>query len=166
MNRVDRLLPQSAPNGRPLLIANLGGTALFAVAAVASLLLPDLLRIPFAVVSSALFVVGCVAFVWAYAVSIGRSRSEQISVAGIYGLSGSAPAGTRRWFHGVTLVQVVIAVISASLAPFTAQAFGILVPMLGVGLGGLWAAKFGVFHRRVTSRGRRLTTTKESEVHG
>jgi hypothetical protein len=42
-------------------------------------------------------------------------------------------------------VQVVVAVAVASVRPFTALAFSVLVPMLGLGLMALWAARHGRF---------------------
>ena len=36
-------------------------------------------------------------------------------------------------------------VAAASIRPFTAVAFGILAPMLGLGLMGLWGARHGRF---------------------
>jgi hypothetical protein len=40
---------------------------------------------------------------------------------------------------------VVVAVTAAALRPFTALAFSVLVPMLGLGLMALWAARHGRF---------------------
>lgn len=124
------------------------GTVVFAVAAGAALIAPDIASVPFAVISSLLFAVGCVAFIWAYARSITRSRSEHVTVVGVYALSGSTPRNIQRRFHLFTAAQIVIAVGSAVMRPFTMQAFGILVPMFGLGLGGLWAARNGTFASR------------------
>lgn len=134
------------------------GTAVFVVSAFAAVLLPDVLGVPFAVLSCVLFGIGCIAFLWAYGRSIPRSRHEHVSVAGIFGLSGSAPTDIRRRFHLLTAVQVVVAIVCAALRPFTEQAFGILVPMFGLGLGGLWAAQHGTFAPRAPR--------KETQRHG
>lgn len=136
---------------------DMGGTAVFVIAAVGAVLLPDALGLPFAVLSCVLFTVGCIAFLWAYAKSIARSRHEHISVAGVFGLAGSTPPQIRRQFHLLTGVQVVVAVACAALRPFTVQAFGILAPMFGLGLGGLWAAQHGTFAQRAR---------KEAQRHG
>ena len=40
---------------------------------------------------------------------------------------------------------------------FTAVAFGVLAPMLGLGLIGLWGARYGTFPERDDLRGRRST---------
>jgi hypothetical protein len=43
---------------------------------------------------------------------------------------------------------VVVAVATAAVRPFTPLAFGILVPLYGLGLAGVWAAAFGTFGPR------------------
>ena len=120
------------------------------------------LAIPFAVLSCVLFVIGTFAFLGAYGQALGRSRTEQISIGGIYGMSRSTPKDIQWRFHLLTAVQTVVAVVTASIRPFTAQAFGILVPMLGLGLGGLWAARHGVFGPRDDPRASARQQVKES----
>ena len=44
------------------------------------------------IVSLVLFAVGMVVFVWAYAVAVGRSRTDLIGIGGLFFLAGSAPA--------------------------------------------------------------------------
>ena len=126
--------------------------ALFAGAAVA---LPDTLAVPYAVLGLVYFVAGFVAFGWSYAVAVGRSRSDEMSVAGIYFLSGSAPARVKRRLLGAVAVQSVVAVGAAAAQPFTAVAFGVLAPLFGLGLTGLWGARYGTFPERDDPRGRR-----------
>ena len=70
----------------------------------------------------------------------------------IYGLSGVAPQAVRRKFHLLTFVQSAVAIATASIRPFSPQAFGILTPMLGLGLAGLWAAGHGTFAERTDGR--------------
>lgn len=165
MSAIDRIeLPQDQP-GRHIYRADLVATVVFVVAAALATAAPGALRVPYAVLSSVLFAAGCVAFLWAYLVSLGRSRNETISVVGIYGLAGSAPAPVRGRFHALTALQTVVAITAAAIHPFSAQAFGILVPMLGLGLGGLWAARHGRFGPRQDPR-RPHAPTKESGIHG
>jgi hypothetical protein len=93
-----------------------------------------------------LFAAGCGAFVWGYALAIGRSRSETVTMAGLFFLGeGVAPPDVTRLLRGALAVQVVVAVVAASVRPFTALAFSVLVPMLGLGLMALWAARHGRF---------------------
>jgi hypothetical protein len=138
----------------------LAGTALFVVAATLATIWPDALAVPAAVVHVGLFVVGCVAFLVAYGVAVSRSRTEEISVVGVYFLSGSAPGAVRRALMGAFALQVVVAVASASIRPFTSVAFGILVPVFGLGLAGLWGARHGSYPAKAADdggRGRRRT---------
>ena len=127
----------------------LAGSAFLAVAFV------DTLAVPYAALSVVAFVAGCAAFVWSYGIAVGRSRTEELSVAGLWFLSGSAPAAVRRRLLAALVLQSVIAVAAAAARPFTAVAFGVLFPMLGLGLVGLWGARFGEFPERDDARGRR-----------
>lgn len=101
-----------------------------------------------AVIALLLFGVGVVAFLVAFFTAVNRSRYEMIGVGGLYFLAGCAPGSVRSHLLGALAVQVVVAFVAASLAPFTAVAFSILVPMLGLGLSGLWGARHGVFPAR------------------
>jgi len=130
---------------------DLYSTIVFTVAAVAAAIFPGPLRIPFAVLSCALFAIGTVAFLWAYGKAIERSREQDVSVPMIYGMTTS-PRNVRVSFHLLTFVQSAVAIATASIRPFTAQAFGILAPMLGIGLAGLWAARHGTFAERTDGR--------------
>jgi len=101
-----------------------------------------------------LFAVGCAAFLWAYALAIGRSRYETVTMAGLFFLSeGAAPPDVTRLLRGALAVQVVAAVAVASARPFTALAFSVLVPMFGLGLMALWAARHGRFPPKAPERG-------------
>lgn len=121
-------------------------TALFVVAAVAGAAVPGAGGAIVAVISLVLFMIGTITFLWAYAIAIGRSRTEALSVADVFLFTGRAlPARDRRRLLGLLGVQVVVAVAAASIQPFTAVAFGILTPMLGLGLCGLAGAKHGTF---------------------
>lgn len=125
------------------------GTAAFAVAAVAAAAAPDALARPVAVLDVGLFIVGCVAFLAAFFRAVGRSRTEAISVFGLYFAAdaGAEPkvAATLRW---ATAAQLVIAIVTASIRLYTPLAFGILVPVYGLGLTGLWSAHHGRFEPR------------------
>lgn len=99
-----------------------------------------------------LFAMGCLAFLSAFATGIERSRREHVTVPGLFFLSGSVPARTRWLLLGSALAQTTIAFTTASLRPFTSVAFGILVPMYGLGVAGLWAARHGTFPPRATGQ--------------
>jgi hypothetical protein len=91
--------------------------------------------------------------VWAYAFGLAvvrSSRGDDISVPALFFLaSGAAPAGVRRHLLGSLAVACVIAVVTVRANPFSA-----LVPMLTLGLVGLWAARHGTFplRRRTANR--------------
>jgi hypothetical protein len=149
------------------------GTALFGISAVLAALAPDVFTIPAIIVALLLFGVGCVVFLWAFATSVERSRLEEVSVAGVYLLQQSTPRQVQWHLHGALATQIVLAFATAAARPFTSLAFGILVPMFGLGLNGLWAARYGRFAKRAEldhKRPRRrqtpspsVPTTKPSE---
>lgn len=134
--------------GRAIVRADWWGTAAFGLTAVLAAIAPDLFRIPAILVALALFAVGCVVFLWAFAISVERSRLENVSVAGVYLLQQSTPANVKWHLHGALATQVLLALVTASARPFTSLAFGILVPMYGLGLNGQWAARYGRFAER------------------
>ena len=109
-----------------------------------------------AITAMLLFTVGVFAFLWSYWNAVQRSRSDEISVTQLYLLMGSAiPAPVRRTMNVILVAQFAIA-ISTTLArpdgpdgnPGSSLAVGFLVPMLGFGLNGLWAAFHGNFSTR------------------
>jgi hypothetical protein len=127
-------------------LASWWGTGVFAAVTVAALVLPDVFRLPAVIVDMALFALGTVAFLWAFAISVERSRYEILSVAGIYFLAGGvAPATVRAHLMVALGTQTLVGVASAALRPFTSLAFGILVPMFGLGVAGRWGARHGSF---------------------
>jgi hypothetical protein len=149
----DREPAEDAPPGAGIVNLAWAGTGAFVAVAVAGVLAPDGMGPVVAGVSLVLFAIGCVAFLWSYAVAVGRSRYDQISIAGLYFLQGSAPPEIRRRLLIALAVQVVAAVAAASIRPFTSVAFGVLVPVFGLGLCGLWAARYGTFEHRPTQAG-------------
>lgn len=146
--------PSPTPGGQ-LLRLSWAGTAVFVVA-IGAATLSRSMRPVGVVVSLVLFAVGCGAFLWAYAIAVDRSRTDEIGIGGLYFLAGSAPSPIRRAFMTALALQVVVSVVAASIRPFTTVAFGILVPMYGLGLAGLWGARHGSFATR-----RRLSPKKQ-----
>lgn len=111
-----------------------------------------------AVVSVALFAVGVATSLWAYTRALDRSRTEEVGVANLYLLTGhTAPRSVKRMMSALLGVQVVVGVAAASVGAsgleqgsLNALAFGVLVPMFGIGLNGAWAAKYGAYGPRST----------------
>ncbi len=132
------------------------GTAVFvASAAVAAATFTKPVRLIGVVVALALFAVGVFAFLWSYWTAVQRSRIENISVVQLYFLGGgSAPSNVKRVMNGALLVQVIASLATAISRsstggrPGSTLAFGILVPMFGLGLNGLWCASHGTFSPR------------------
>lgn len=141
--------------GRDLVRASWWGTALYCAVAVAATVWTDAGGPAVAAVSLLLFLGGSVAFLWAYFVALERSRSELIGVGGLFFLAGCAPPSVQRSMMLSLGIQTTVAVITASIRLYTALAFGILVPMWGLGLAGLWGARHGVFPQRPDLRAKK-----------
>jgi hypothetical protein len=139
------------------------GTVLFTVSAVlAAVVFDGPAKVQGVVVDLALFAVGVAAFLWGYWVAVQRSRQDELSVAELYFLLGAAiPRDVKRTMNLSLLVQTVVAVATAMTRLTTPSdtassgssagstlAFGVLVPMFGLGLNGLWAAVHGNFGPR------------------
>ena len=106
-------------------------------------------------VSLGCFSVGIVAFLWGYWTAVQRSRTDNISVAALYFLVDKcAPQSISRLMNGTLGVQVVVGVATAISRTTTdgrtgsTLAFGVLAPMMGLGLNGLWGATHGTFTPR------------------
>ncbi len=98
-----------------------------------------------------LFLISVFVFVYAFAVALARSsQGDNVAVANLFFLQGSAPKPIKRTFLWMFLVSLAIAVGTAAWEPF-----GVLVPMLPVGLAGMWAARYGVFPSRPVGQSRR-----------
>ncbi len=134
-------------------------TALFAVtAALAVVFFDQPWKVIAATVSIGCFAIGVVVFLWGYWTAVQRSRRDNIAVASLYFLTdNSAPRSIMVRMNLVLLAQVVIGVVTALMRSTTdgkagsTLAFGILVPVLGLGLNGLW----GSIHGRFPARGGR-----------
>jgi hypothetical protein len=88
--------------------------------------------------------------VWVYALGLAfvrSSRGDDIVVAGLFFLQGSAPAPVRNRLLGAVGASVVVAAATAWANPFA-----VLVPMLPLGLTGTWGARYGRFPARRTGR--------------
>ena len=70
-------------------------------------------------------------------------RGDDITVSSLFFLDKSAPRDVRRNLFGALAAGLVIAAATAAANPFS-----VLVPMLPLGLAGLWGARHGVFPPR------------------
>lgn len=143
-----RQLAEAFPSGDPggwLTTTGLVATAVFAVATLAAVIDPDDYIVAFFTVAVVLFTVGMVAFVLTILGMALRSRDDQLSIAGVFFLTGSAPASVQGRMIGSFVVQIIVAVVGAAARPFTPLAVGTLVPILGLAVMGLWAVRYGYF---------------------
>jgi hypothetical protein len=144
-------------------------TALFVVSAVVSAVVFDgTTQVIGVVVALAMFLIGVFTFLIAYFVAVGRSREEEIGVAELYLLTGEAlPSRARRLLWLALAIQIAAALATALARPSTdgkagsTLAFGVLVPMLGIGLNGLASARHGTF----APRRRRDTAVDDPDEH-
>ncbi len=111
-------------------------------------------------ISLACFAIGITVFLWGYWTAVQRSRTDEISVAAMYFLvDGAAPSTVAKILNSTLAVQVVVAVATAIARSSTegkagsTLAFGILVPMMGLGFNGLWASIHGSFSPRQLADG-------------
>lgn len=143
----------SAPvdEGAGIITASLVTTGAFTAAAIVATAFTDEVGVPVAIFDCVLFAGGVVVFVLALLRGLDRSRTEQVQIATLFFLTGdTAPRATKLRLLGAFAVQVVVALVSSSIRVYTEVAFGILVPMLGLGLAGLWGARHGRFPRNPT----------------
>jgi len=136
--------------GRRIISFTWQATVVFSVTAIVTAISPTLFfRVVAVTVALVFYALGMLVFLAAYLRSIGRSRYEVISVAGIYlMLGGVAPPAVRRSLYSALAVQIVVALATASVRPYTSLAFGVLVPLLGLALCGLWSSVCGTFPPR------------------
>ena len=101
------------------------------------------------VLDVALFAAGCVLFAVAFLRAADRSRTDAIGIGGLFFLAGDvAPPAVRRRLLGALAVQTVVGLATAGVRLYTNLAAGTLVPVFGLGLCGLWAARHGRFGPR------------------
>jgi hypothetical protein len=131
------------------------GTAVFAAAAVAGVIVPHPLGWVAFAASLGLFLAGCIVFVWAFAIAVGRSRADDISIVNLFLLSGNVPAAVRTQLLGSLVAEIVVAIGTAAARPYTIAASAILAPVYALALCGLWAARHGSFPPRKPPEPRR-----------
>lgn len=142
--------------GIGIIRANAGLTALFvATATLATITFDDPWKNIAVGVAVGCFSVGVVVFLWGYWTAVQRSRQDNIAVASLYFLvDNCAPKNVLRIMNALLAVQVIVGVATASIRsstdgePGSTLAFGILVPMMGLGFNGLWGAFYGTFRPR------------------
>ncbi len=140
-----------------IVLADVVGTIAFTITATyAAVVFSTAAQWVGAITAMALFAVGIFVFLWSFWAAVQRSREEQIGVMQMYLLLGEPTPSRVRWIMLAMLAaQIAVAFITAFArsesddgSPGTSLAVGILVPMFGLGLNGLWAAFHGDFPPR------------------
>jgi hypothetical protein len=130
--------------GRTIVVASWVADVAFAATAIAAATGVEALDGVAVAVALILFFVSLPVWSWAFVTAASRSaRGDDIVVGNMFGTIGGAPRDVRFHLFGALFFSVVVAVVSASADPF-----GVMVPMLPLGLVGLWAARHGSFPRR------------------
>jgi hypothetical protein len=147
-------MSSAPPRGQSLIRCSWIGTAAF-LAATGAALVTGAGQAVLIAVSVILFLAGAAAFAAAYLIAIGRSRYDAIGMGGLFFLAGTAPRSVQGHLLGSFAVELVVALAAASvglaMAPGDAAnplAFGILAPLYGLGIAGLWGARYGTFAPR------------------
>ena len=162
----------STTAGRVVVRANIALTSIFMVTSlVAALSFRQPWKSVSVVVDIVCFSVGVFAFLWGYWNAVQRSREEEIGVAALYFLmDGIAPRPVSLRMNTLLATQLVWAIGTALSRgstdgkPGSTLAFGVLVPMMGLGLNGLWGAFHGTFAPRQT--GKRRTVSQSDDGNG
>jgi hypothetical protein len=130
--------------GRWIIVAAWASNAAFAASATPAAIGIDAAQPVAAVVAVALFFVALAVWAIAFALAVARTtRGDDIVVANLFFLLGSAPRAVRHRLYAALGVSLGLVVLTAWNAPF-----GVLVPMLPLGLMGLWSARHGRFPPR------------------
>ena len=150
---------EPAVRGARVVRLNLVGTAVFLIALTIAIPLRThrFAQLLIGGVSMVLFAIGVATTLWAYTRALDRSRVEEVGVANLYLLTGdTAPKQIRRTMSLALTIQIVAALAGAWIGvagldegQLNALAFGVLVPMFGIGLNGVWAALHGSYGPRV-----------------
>lgn len=132
---------------------NILGTGAFVVSAiVAAVVFTPIVRAIGVIVALLLFAVGVACFIWGYFTAVQRSRYDNISVTSLFLLLGEVSSiKIRRLMNGCLIMQGLVGLITALTRTSTdgrsgsTLAFGVLVPLFGLGLNGLWSSRHGSF---------------------
>jgi hypothetical protein len=168
VNRVDT----GRRAGDVIVRLDVAATAVFTITAVvAAIVFEGVAMTLAAVVALSLFFVGIAAFLWSFWNAVQRSRGEQVAVTQLFLLTGGvAPRRVRVPMLLSLGVQCVVGLgtaisrpDAADGTPGTSLALGVLVPLFGFGMNGLWAAFHGRYEDRVSKNERPIG---HNEHHG
>jgi hypothetical protein len=140
--------------GSRIIAASWTGNAIFAVTAIPAAAGMEALDATAIGVALGLFAVSLGIWCWAFAIALARTtRGDDVVVGSLFLLQGPVPRRVRLHLFGSLGVCLVVTAVTAAAEPF-----GVLVPMLPLGLAGLWGARHGTYPPRrpgATTGGRR-----------
>lgn len=143
------MVEEAAPDPRAGRGRVIEGTAwaadlLFAATAVPAVLGVTALEDPAIAVCLVLFAASLVVWAWALvAAALRTAQGDDVTVTTLFLIEGRVPARIRWSLYGALGVCLVVTVATAAANPF-----GVLVPMLPLGLVGLWGARHQVYPPR------------------
>jgi hypothetical protein len=130
--------------GERIIVVSWVADALFAVTAIPAAVGVSAFDAVSIAVALGLFVISLGVWCWAFAVALVRTtRGDDVVVASMFLMQGPAPKRVRVHLFGALGVCIAVTAVTA-----VAEPFGVLVPMLPLGLIGLWGARHGVFPPR------------------
>ena len=101
------------------------------------------------VAACVLFLGGVVAFVTAFFRAVGRSRYEMIAVTTLFFLGRDvAPRNVVSALRASLTLEVLVALAASIARPYTSVAYAWLVPLWGLGIMGMYGARYGRFPQR------------------
>jgi hypothetical protein len=132
--------------GRKIVQASWASNVLFAITAIPVAAGVDAFDGPAVGVALVLFVISLGVWCYAFALAVGRSaRGDDVVVGNLFLMQGPVPKAVRYHLFGSLAVCLAITAGTAAADPF-----GVLVPMMPLGLIGLWGARHGTFPARRT----------------
>lgn len=140
---------ESAPGapvgrGRAIEVVAWAGNLVFAATAVPAALGVDAFDDAAVAVCLALFFLSLVVWAWALGAAVVRTAGgDDVAVTTLFLVEGRAPGRIRWSLYGALAVCLAVTVATAAANPF-----GVLVPMLPLGLIGLWGARHQVYPPR------------------
>lgn len=136
--------PRDSERGERIIAVSWFADALFAVTAIPAALGVSAFDVVSIAVALGLFVISLGVWCWAFAVALVRTtRGDDVAVGSMFLMQGPAPKRVRVHLFGALGVCIAVTAVTAAAEPF-----GVLVPMLPLGLIGLWGARHGVFPPR------------------
>ncbi len=136
--------------GRWIFVVSWSSVALFAVTSVPAALGVGAFDTAAVATTIGLFVASFPVWIAAFGVALVRNaRGAEIAVSTLFLAEGRAPATARWQLYGALGLSLLVAAGTAVVNPF-----GVMVPMLQLGLIGLWGATHGTFPPRSTPDGK------------